>query len=410
MPDANKTSRRRVLFLSYLYPSFLGTGSQIRAASIAHMFAVYEDIYLVVVHQEKNQLDLDINQEVIKICKKTLHVYVVEKSNQNILEQPVLNDSFENNVHHLDCMSGQILNIIMQFYKANHLNVLCLFRLESYCLMGGGLDFFPIKYLDLDELASKRNQLIAELKSQNDIENHSTAKKSNIILQLLEKKIIPQFNKVFVSSELEAIEVRHLSASDNIYIFPNVVPSRQIKTRQPDINPQVIFFVGTFSYYPNEDAVHYFCGEIFPLLRNTLKDNIIFRIVGLGCPPSFDVIEQQPGVELLKFQQDLALHYSSASLVVIPLRAGAGTRIKIIEAFAHGCPVVSTSIGAMGLNVTHEKNILLADEPESFAKACLRLLNDPDLASRLTHAGLKLHQTHYSMEALNQSYVEAISS
>ena len=109
-------------------------------------------------------------------------------------------------------------------------------------------------------------------------------------------------------------------------------------------------------------------------------------------------------MHLLGFQENLERFYSSASLVVVPLRVGTGTRVKILEAFVHGCPVVSTSIGAMGLKVTHEKNIFLADQPKLFAHACLKILKTPHLASRLISEGQRLHREYYSPEILDQFY------
>jgi glycosyltransferase involved in cell wall biosynthesis len=95
---------------------------------------------------------------------------------------------------------------------------------------------------------------------------------------------------------------------------------------------------------------------------------------------------------------DLAPVYADADAVVVPLRAGGGTRIKILEAFVHRRPVVSTSLGAEGLEVEHHRHLLLADTPEDFAAQCARLAGDPALRESLTAGGFELASTRHTVE------------
>jgi glycosyltransferase involved in cell wall biosynthesis len=157
------------------------------------------------------------------------------------------------------------------------------------------------------------------------------------------------------------------------------------------------------------DAVLYFCREIFPLIRQKMGDRVVFRIVGISSPPEILALAENTGVQVMGYQENLEPFYASASLVVVPLRAGAGTRVKILEAFAYGRPVVSTTIGAAGLKVTDGENILLADSTEGFAQACVKVLETSELAERLVEGGRKLHRELYSAEALLRIYDEAMA-
>ena len=258
MSHKKQSLRKRTLVISYLYPSSSGSGVQIRAAALVQMLAVHEDVYLLVINRYDTVLDPVAVREMEKICQKILYV---------------------------NCQSGQSAATIKRFYDENKLNTLFIFRIETYFLMKSGLDSYPTKYLDLDELSSRRNDLIADLKSKTSaVSNDLAANHNKSILQLIEKKIIPLFNKVFVSSELEANEVCKLTGSNNIYVLPNVLPSRILNPRQPAIDPQEILFVGSFFYYPNEDAIHYFCRDIFPLIRENLGDQLFFVLSALRVP------------------------------------------------------------------------------------------------------------------------------
>jgi glycosyltransferase involved in cell wall biosynthesis len=143
-------------------------------------------------------------------------------------------------------------------------------------------------------------------------------------------------------------------------------------------------------YAPNEDAVLYLITQILPRLR-AASPNLRLRIVGPGASERLRAKASAGGAELAGPVQDLSAEYSRARLVVIPLLAGGGTRIKLLEALAYQRPVVSTTIGAEGL---------IADTAPDFAAACLALLDDPARALRLGTNGRALVKEHYSIERL----------
>jgi glycosyltransferase involved in cell wall biosynthesis len=126
----------------------------------------------------------------------------------------------------------------------------------------------------------------------------------------------------------------------------------------------------------------------------------------MGATNVLDPVKDQPGVEMMGYQKDLAPFHARAALVAVPLRAGTGTRLKILEAFALGRVAVSTSIGAQGLDVIDRKHILLADDPEAFARACIEVMDDPDLAARIRTEAYRLVRDRYSEEALLRCYTD----
>jgi glycosyltransferase involved in cell wall biosynthesis len=166
---------------------------------------------------------------------------------------------------------------------------------------------------------------------------------------------------------------------------------------QPDTDAELdacLVFVGHYGYPPNNDAVHYFCSEILPQIRSAV-DNVTFLAVGRDAPPELGLY---PGVHVIGTVPDVRPYLKQAAVVVVPVRAGSGTRIKILEAMAMGKAVVSTTLGAEGLDVEHGKHLLLADQPASFAEAVMTLMRDRAQRRALGHEARRLVEGKYSWD------------
>jgi len=147
-----------------------------------------------------------------------------------------------------------------------------------------------------------------------------------------------------------------------------------------------IIFVGTMSYQPNADAAIYFCREIWPLIRQA-KPDATLTIIGSKPAPEVLALQGLPGVTVTGFVEDTRPYYWQATTSVVPLRIGGGTRHKILESMAAGCPVVSTTLGAEGLDLKPDRDLLVADRPADFAACVVRLLLDTAQRDRLAQAG-----------------------
>lgn len=159
-----------------------------------------------------------------------------------------------------------------------------------------------------------------------------------------------------------------------------------------------LLFVGLLDYPPNRDAVRYFANEVLPAVRRRSPDTT-FRVIGAGVAAA-EEIGSAPGVRALGPVDDLGPELATAAAVVVPVRWGAGTRVKILEAFAHRIPVVSTTVGAEGLDVTDGRELLIADDAGSLADACLAVLGDADRAASLAEAGHRALVERYSTEVV----------
>jgi len=165
-----------------------------------------------------------------------------------------------------------------------------------------------------------------------------------------------------------------------------VAPASRNETR-----PKIVF-TGSMDWQPNIDGVFFFCRDIFPLVQRDFPD-AIFQVVGRNPPlkvrrlasTSIEVTGTVPAVDE---------YLQQATLVVVPLRIGGGTRLKIFEAMAKGKTVISTTVGAEGLDIKDGREIVLADAPNEFASRICALLRDPSLRSRYEHAALSNVRQH----------------
>lgn len=147
--------------------------------------------------------------------------------------------------------------------------------------------------------------------------------------------------------------------------------------------PNNLVFTGSMDWLPNEDAIRYFTGEIFPRIRREVPDATLTVVGRNPFPGLVELGERDPSVEVTGRVDDVRPYMERAAAYVIPLRIGGGTRLKVYEAMAMEKPIVSTTVGAEGLPVRDGAELLLADEPQEFADAVVRLLRDPGRAGEL---------------------------
>jgi glycosyltransferase involved in cell wall biosynthesis len=192
--------------------------------------------------------------------------------------------------------------------------------------------------------------------------------------------------------------VRRESPRTKTAVVPNGVDVESFQPRPESAGgPPTILFFGAINYFPNTDGVAYFLDAIWPILASRHPE-LRVRIVGPGAPDSIRD-RASARVAIPGFVEDLPAEIAGAAVVVAPLRIGGGTRLKILEAMAMGRPIVSTAVGAEGLNVTHDRDILLADAPRAFADAVSRILADRALGERLGSAARLLAESSYGWRA-----------
>lgn len=197
-----------------------------------------------------------------------------------------------------------------------------------------------------------------------------------------ERRGIKLTRKSFVCSALDEGYLTHTWKLSNVRAIPNAI---QLPGSQPLSRRPVLLFLGGFGYPPNARAAEHLILRIWPLIRDACPESSL--VIAGGDPEMIACYGQAHGrVEYTGFVDDLEALYARARVVCCPIQTGGGTRIKIIEAAAFGKPVVSTLIGAEGLEFEEGREILLRNDPRGFADACIRLLRDEALGIQLGQA------------------------
>lgn len=225
----------------------------------------------------------------------------------------------------------------------------------------------------------------------------------------LESEITQAGASIVVCSRLDR---DRLGGSKGVWVVPNgyepatPAPHTDLDSARP-AGP-VLVMVGLLTYEPNRDAAAFFATEILPRIRLHRPD-ARFHVVGrYDSESAVGPLRGLPGVEVLGEVVDMAGQLAAAEIAVVPIRFGGGTRIKILEAFAHGLPVVSTTVGCEGLDVIDGEHLLVADDPAAFAAACLRLSEDAELRTRLVTAAAELWKSRYRWTVLSPYIVSAV--
>ncbi len=269
----------------------------------------------------------------------------------------------------------------------------------------------PVCMLDLDDDDARTYRRLMRLhEDSGDRRAAAVAAAEADKFDALARQYLRAFDRVLVSSDDDARRLVGCFPDARFAVVPNACPvlDRGRQHEPSDRGPLRLLFVGTLGYFPNVDAVLFLCREILPALRQLTDREIRIDLVGSGGDPALLEVCRYPEARLHGFVVDLAPLYEAADVAVVPIRAGGGTRIKILEAFAHGVPVVTTRLGAEGIHAADGEHLLLGEDALGFACACLRIKETPALAAALaTRAAALLDQRYRPAQvdaALAQAY------
>lgn len=208
------------------------------------------------------------------------------------------------------------------------------------------------------------------------------------------EKVLKEYDLSLVCSSEDLEYLKKTHKTDNLRLLPNGVDLETFAARDHDYgHNETILFTGNMDYAPNVDAVIYFTANILPHIRAKMP-NVKFVIAGQRPVPKVTALANDH-VVVTGFIQDLAAMYNSASVVVAPLRFGAGTQNKVLEAMAMGVPVVCSHIGFAGLNIISGEGAIMETRPEAFAHSVIELLSSADHRRSVGLAGMHVIRSRF---------------
>lgn len=402
METARQSKTRKLLFISPTWPKAAGNGRAMRADAVSRALARRYDLHLALARPDGTEAP---------DAREGITLHGPARSFRDSLRRWIETHSAA--VYRRlyaappDWMLPDSTTQAKFLQLTNAVNVdrVHVFRIYMAPFAGPLLNKVPCQ-LDLDECESRTRRRISELARRNGHTSmaDSLAEEAQFY-QRVEREWLPRFTRVFVASESDRAYLLERDARLNIDVLPNTIDvppeaSAKPKRNSRQTTPLTLLFVGNLSYYPNEDGVRFFVREVLPIIRGRARE-VRLEVLGAGASRSLQAcLSRQPNVRFSGYVPDLKAAYASADVAVVPIRAGGGTRIKVLEAFARRVPVVSTTLGAEGICARDGEHLLLADTPEQFAEACLRTADDETIKEELCHRAYALVAERYNSASL----------
>jgi sugar transferase (PEP-CTERM/EpsH1 system associated) len=230
------------------------------------------------------------------------------------------------------------------------------------------------------------------------------------LMSAFEKRALREFDAHITVSQRDAGGLQALNPEARIFVIENGVDTAfysEPEMERGDGSPaHRIVFVGSMDYHANIDGAVNFARQVWPRVRERLPQ-LTFTIVGKDPSAEVRELSQLPGIEVTGTVDDVRPFYRDAIAAVVPLNVGGGSRLKILEAMAAGVPVISTTLGAEGLEVRADENILIADANEQLAEAIIKLVEDEARREELIAAGRELVSSRYDWSGLGNELFRA---
>lgn len=383
------SSKPELLYLSPVIPALSGNGLAMRAGMVLEALAEHYSISLLVVSLYP-PFAARVPAAFERLCMRTVVTTPSQFARTRVSFLPqFLSRPFGRRPYHgsrFDIV--HVFRLSMMPYARPFLNV------------SSGT---PKGHLDLDDIESDTHRRIAALCRLNkDGPRAAYYEMEARRYEALEEEVLREFDRVYLCSEGDKARL-HADCGSDLCVLPNAVRLPDEARRDAIEGVFTFLFVGTMGYYPNEDAVQYFGSEILPHIRRLTRSDFAVNIVGRGASPRLCQIAVNYGMQMIGEVPDIAPWYQKSTAVVVPVRAGGGTRIKVLEAFSHRRAVISTSIGMEGIDAIDDVHVLIGNTPEVFAERCVRLMADRVLRDRLAENAFSLFRHCYSSEAIKRT-------
>lgn len=214
-----------------------------------------------------------------------------------------------------------------------------------------------------------------------------------------------RFNQIVTVSAVERDLLLRANPQLQVTVVPNGCDTAALRPLPEPAAGNSLLYIGTLGYPPNVDAVLHFTDAILPLIRQKIPD-VRFVVVGHRPPEAIRLLAERKEITLAPSTMDLLPYYREARVCVVPLRAGGGTRIKILEAMALGRPVVSTTLGCEGLDVKNDEQLMIAGTPSEFARDVIQLLGDPLHCRRLAAAARNFVESKHDWSTVGSALLQ----
>ncbi len=289
--------------------------------------------------------------------------------------------------------SGKLMKEIREVLKNNPPDIVHVEHLRMACYGLQLIHQWPVVWDAVDYLSSLYRQ--AEAYTANPVTRQIYLSES-IRLQSYERWLSTQFPATLViSTKDQKLFQENNISSRNIHYQPQGLPLINATNNALRAN-NILVITGTLNYHPNIASVHHFVDKILPLVQHSYPD-VRLQLIGANPDNSIAVLATNPSIEITGFVPSITDYLSRSTIALAPVVYGSGVQIKVLEAFLTSTPVVATSVALRGLDVQHEREVLIADTPEDFAAGIGRLLSSSELRNHIGAAGRKYIEANHDL-------------
>jgi glycosyltransferase involved in cell wall biosynthesis len=289
-----------------------------------------------------------------------------------------------------------------RFYKqSENYDLIWFFKLRA-------AEVFPVRrwsrsVIDIDDLPTTYERAVLQVAT--GLGARASAMRRYFSWKRRERLLGTRFDALAVCSEEDKAYLKAVGVESAVHVIPNGFEKPKQKPSRSPADPPRFGFVGLIDFQPNRDGLEWFVRKCWPEIKRAIPAARL-RVIGRDSENWFSFADKMDGIDRLGWVADTSEEMSSWSAMIVPIRIGAGTRVKIAHGFSQGIPIVSTRFGAFGYGAVDGREMYLADSPDKFAGACLKVVRDPESARAIATQAWELFVNNWTWEAI-QSKVEA---
>jgi glycosyltransferase involved in cell wall biosynthesis len=394
MSSASKSPR--ILYVSQTLPHAADFGGEIRCLNIARALKEMGTVEVVILNEENNNGSTDRN----RFCEFPIaHAFEVKPQlNYGLIEKLKWTFNPKADYPNGRGVAGDAMRRVLS--TLNTFDLIWFFRLRS-------ADTFPNatwrrSVVDIDDLPSTYEQ--AALKVGEGARKRLAASRRLYSWRRREKLLGDRFSVLTVCSEDDRQYLRQSGITVPIHVIPNgfEVPHAE-QIRHPTAEPR-IGFIGLFDFFPNRDGISWFVKKCWPRIKRNLP-NTRLRLIGRDSDRFLESFG--PDIDRLGWLLNPSEEIKTWSAMVVPIRVGAGTRIKIAQGFSEKCPIVSTTLGARGYGAIDGHEMYLADSHEAFSDACIKAIREPEETARMAERAWRQFLDNWTWDAIRKQVWDA---
>lgn len=404
--------KKNILILMPCMPNDNGKGAHKRAAAHIQALSKIRNVYLIV-FQAVSGGPLPINKSIAEICQ-FVKVVPAQEKNRIILSSyapfTIISEIIMPRLKRMIPNNKLLKQVMSELDHITFTEAFC-FRIRTANILEQMLKVTSLKVerkiVDFDDIQSILTSRLDEgSKIQFGFEQSIVNKIILWRLKNLEKKFLRQYHNILICSQLDKDKLKSIYQKANVNIVPNRININDNYPEETIKDKMEILFVGSMDYPPNEDGVLWFVNNIYPIIKEKTKLELILYIVGFDPTEEIKKLDEHNDVIVTGGVESIAPYYENCNLTIVPIRMGGGTRIKILEAMSYNRAVVSTTIGVEGLDFEKGKDIIIADTPDDFANSCIKLIEDNNYRKKISAAGRKAVQIKYGSQNIAQILCE----